>query len=123
MSIETLILDFLYRCNIMEILALFIGMYVLHRKVLVRLDEKINPIKDRMDNLDNRMDNLDKRMDGMEKRMDNLDKRMDRLEDKVDHLTTRVDDVDRRVCRIEGTLTSQNCCVLNNGSNKKRRHG
>ena len=116
MSIETLILDFLYRCNVMEILALFIGMYVLHRKVLVRLDEKINPIKDRMDSIDKRMDSIDKRMDGIERRMD-------RLEDKVDHLTTRVDDVDRRVCRIEGTLASQNCCVLNNGSNKKRRHG
>lgn len=41
----------------------------------------------------------------MLKRFDKVDQRFDKLEEKIT-------DIDRRVCRIEGALSSKDCCML-----------
>ena len=40
-----------------------------------------------------------------------------KLGDKIDKLDEKVTDIDRRLCRIEGTLSARDCCML-----KEDRH-
>lgn len=34
------------------------------------------------------------------------------LANKIDKVTEEVKDIDRRICRIEGSLSSRDCCML-----------
>lgn len=41
-----------------------------------------------------------------------LDKKFDKIEKQLENLTEDLKDVDRRLCRIEGSMASKDCCML-----------
>lgn len=41
-----------------------------------------------------------------------LDKKIDKLAEKVEKLNEKVEDIDRRLCRIEGSLSTQGHCLF-----------
>lgn len=42
-----------------------------------------------------------------------MDKRFDKLDEKIT-------DIDRRLCRVEGAMTSKDCCMLKDDGKMKR---
>ena len=42
----------------------------------------------------------------------NLNGRIDKTDQRIDKLDEKVTDMDRRLCRIEGSLASKDCCML-----------
>jgi prefoldin subunit 5 len=50
------------------------------RDRLIRVEEGLKAVNQRIDGLDKRIDGLDKRIDGLDKRIDGLDKRIDGLQ-------------------------------------------
>lgn len=41
-----------------------------------------------------------------------LNGRMERLEQRIDKLDEKITDIDRRLCRIEGSMSAKECCML-----------
>jgi len=53
-----------------------------------------------------------------------LDRKIEKLDEKLSSRIEKVDekltDIDRRVCRIEGSLNSKECCMLSDSRIKQR---
>lgn len=64
--------------------------------------------------LDNKIDKLEQKLTS---KIDSLDLKLSSRMDKIDEKLT---DVDRRVCRIEGSLNSKECCMLSDSRAKQR---
>lgn len=60
---------------------------------------------------------LEFKMEKLSQRIDALDIKVSSRIDKVDEKLT---DIDRRVCRIEGSLNSKDCCMLSDSRIKQR---
>lgn len=43
-----------------------------------------------------------------------------KLTSKIDKLDEKLTDIDRRVCRIEGSLNSKECCMLKDSRTKEK---
>lgn len=41
-----------------------------------------------------------------------LNKRIDEVIGKIDRIAEEVKDIDRRLCRLEGSLSNKDCCML-----------
>lgn len=50
------------------------------------MDQKLQPINNRLDNMDTRLDSMDTRLDNMDTRLDKMDSRLDKLELEVGSL-------------------------------------
>lgn len=50
----------------------------------------------------------------------NIDKRFESMDKKIDNLSCEVKDIDRRLCRIEGAMSSKDCCVLKDENKLKK---
>ena len=57
---------------------------------------------------------------GLNNRMDKLDDRMDKIESRIDKVGDDVKDIDRRLCRIEGSMASKDCCMLKDDRQLKK---
>jgi len=49
-----------------------------------------------------------------------LDKKIDKFSVKVDSIDARLNDVDKRLCRIEGILHAQDCCVIKSSNDIRK---
>ena len=49
-----------------------------------------------------------------------LNARIDKLNERIDKLSEKVEDVDRRLCRIEGSLSTQGHCLFNQSYKEKK---
>lgn len=45
---------------------------------------------------------------------------LDKIDYKLDKLDEKITDIDRRLCRIEGSLSSRDCCMLKDDKSKKK---
>ena len=69
----------------------------LEQKLEKILDEKLEPVYERLDRLESRMDAIESRMDVIESRMDAIESRMDAIESDMK-------DVKKRLSNIEGAF-------------------
>ena len=51
-----------------------------------KLDQKLLPINNELDNINSRLDKMDGRLDGMDSRLDKMDSRLDKIESEVSAL-------------------------------------
>jgi hypothetical protein len=49
-----------------------------------------------------------------------LDKKIEKLEEKTDKLAQKVEDIDKRLCRIEGSLSTQGHCLFNQNKSEQK---
>ena len=83
----------------------------LEQKLEKILDEKLEPVYERLDRLESRMDAIESRMDAIESRMDRLEARMDAIESRMDAIESRMDaiesdmkDVKKRLGNMESDM-------------------
>ena len=76
----------------------------LEQKLEKILDEKLEPVYERLDRLESRMDAIESRMDRLEARMDAIESRMDRLEARMDAIESRMDRLEARMDAIESDM-------------------
>ena len=54
------------------------------------MDQKLQPINNRLDNMDNRLDNMDNRLNSMENRLNSMDNRLDGMGNRLEELESQV---------------------------------
>jgi len=52
-------------------------------------------------------------------KFDKIDARFDKVNERIDKLSEKVEDIDRRLCRIEGSLSTQGSCLFNQAHKEK----
>ena len=68
------------------------------------LDEKLQPIKDRLGKIEGRLDKIEGRLDNVEGRLDNVEGRLDKMKDRLDKIEGRLDKVEGHMDKMEGRL-------------------
>jgi len=65
----------------------------------------------------------------MSKKLEKIDARFDKIEARFEKVDARFDkmfellmDMDKRICRIEGALSAQECCILKEPKAKKTKN-
>ena len=83
----------------------------LEQKLEKILDEKLEPVYERLDRLESRMDAIESRMDVIESRMDAIESRMDAIESdmkdvkkRLGNMESDMKDVKKRLSNIEGAF-------------------
>lgn len=66
-----------------------------------KLEEKLNPVTERLDAMDIRLDRMDERLDKMDTRLDGIDERLDKVDTRLDGIDGRLDKVDCRLNILE----------------------
>ncbi len=86
-----------------------------------RIDRMDTELKAKMYKMDAeiqyKIDRTDRELNA---RMDRIDTRIDRLEIKIDRLEDQLNEIFRFLCRIEGSLSSKDCCVLKHDDKNKK---
>jgi hypothetical protein len=73
-----------------------------------------NEIKETRIDLGDRIYRVEEKLSSKINRVD------EKLSTKIDNLDEKVTDIDRRLCRIEGSLSSRDCCMLKDDKSKKK---
>ena len=55
-----------------------------------KLDQKLLPINNELDNINSRLDKMDGRLDGMDSRLDKMDIRLDKMDIRLDKIESEV---------------------------------
>ena len=76
----------------------------LEQKLEKILDEKLEPVYERLDRLETRMDDIESRMDRLEARMDAIESRMDAIESRMDAIESDMKDVKKRLGNMESDM-------------------
>ncbi len=71
-----------------------------------KMDQKLQPINDRLDKMDNRFDAMDSRLDKMDSRFDAMDSRLDKMDSRFDAMDNRLDAMDNRLDKLESEVSS-----------------
>lgn len=64
---------------------------------------------------------LGKKLEDIDARFEKLESRFDKVDDRFDKIYEMLMDIDKRVCRIEGSLSAQECCMLKEPKAKKMK--
>lgn len=56
----------------------------------------------------------------LDKKFDKIDKQFEKVDQRFDKISDEVKDIDRRLCRIEGSMVSKECCMLSNDRQNKK---
>jgi len=62
---------------------------------------------------------VNEKFDKIDARFDKIDARFDKVNERIDKLSEKVEDIDRRLCRIEGSLSTQGSCLFNQAHKEK----
>ena len=76
----------------------------LEQKLEKILDEKLEPVYERLDRLESRMDAIESRMDRLEARMDAIESDMKDVKKRLGNMESDMKDVKKRLSNIEGAF-------------------
>ena len=93
--------------NTWKIVQIIVGQTTLIMGLMALMWKHFN---DKFDQIDRKFDQIDRKF---EEKFDKINLRLDKIEEKIT-------DIDRRVCRIEGALSSKECCMLKDDRIKQK---
>jgi uncharacterized protein (DUF3084 family) len=70
-------------------------------------------MEDRFAQINQRFTQIDQRFEQMDQRFEKIDQRFEKIE-------SIILDIDRRLCRVEGALSSKDCCMLKEDQKLKK---
>ena len=66
------------------------------------------------------VNHFNEKFEKVDQRFEKVDQRFEKVDQQLDKVREEVKDIDRRLCRIEGALSSKDCCMLKDDRMKEK---
>ena len=122
---EEFIIHQIQNINIPQLIAIFLIGWAFYKRLEKKIEKSENSLEAKIQKSENSLEAKIQKSEGsleakIQKCENSLEAKMDKLSDRVDRLAEKVEDVDRRLCRIEGSLSTQGHCLFSQNQHEKK---